>query len=258
MTSHIRLDSVDGIAHITFARPDRLNAFDFDMGEKYRSVCLQVVADQSTRAIVITAEGPSFCAGGDVLAMADSGARGQDISRAAQVIHEGIYALIDSSIPVVAGVRGAVAGGGIGLMLAADYVVASPDLRVAGKYAQVGLTPDLGTSNLLTRAVGERLALSLLLTSRELDADAAMEYSLISELNNEPELRAQDIARDWAAGPSHALGQAKRLVRSSGHRPLASHLDDEAETIGRAYDLPEAQDRIAAFVQASLQRKELR
>ncbi len=255
MTSHIRLETYDGIAHIAFTRPDRLNAFDFDMGQQYRDACVAAVADQATRAVLITAEGPAFCAGGDVLAMAQSGAAGRDITDSAQVIHEGIRALTESSVPVVAGVRGAVAGGGIGLMLAADYIVAGQDLRVAGKYAHIGLTPDLGVSSLLTRAIGERRALAMLLTSTEVDAATALDWCLVAELSTEPEVRAADVAREWTHGASHALGQAKRLVRASGQRTVADSLEDEAETIGQAYEREEARHRIGAFAAASAARK---
>lgn len=253
---YIQLDIEDGIAHITFARPERLNAFDFEMGRQYRDACLAAVADPDTRAILITARGPSFCAGGDVLAMAQADVAGSEVTEGAHTINEGIAALTESAIPVVAAVRGAVAGGGIGLMLAADYVVAGAGLRVAGKYADVGLSPDLGVSTLLTQAIGERRALQLLLTNRELDADQALECGLVAEVAQNADVSARKIAERWVAGASQALGQAKRLVRAQAHRTFAQSLADEAATIGAAYDREEAQQRIGAFAAASAQRNE--
>jgi len=258
MSTYIQLDQHDGIAHITFARPERLNAFNFDMGRQYRDACLAAVADPHTRAILITAQGPSFCAGGDVLAMAESKAPGSAITDSARVINEGILALTESPIPVVAAVRGAVAGGGIGLMLAADYVIAGAGLRVAGKYADVGLSPDLGVSTLLARAIGERRALQLMLTNRELDADQALEYGLVAEVAQNADVSARKIAERWVGSASGALGQAKRLIRAHSQRPFAESLDDEAVTIGEAYEREEAKTRIGAFAAASAQRKESR
>lgn len=254
MHTWIQLEQRGAIAHITFARPSRLNAFDFDMGRQYRDACLAAVNDPHTRAIVITAQGPSFCAGGDVLAMAGDDVDGADVTAGAHVIHEGIAALTESAIPVVAGVRGAVAGGGIGLMLAADYVVAGAGLRVTGGYANVGLTPDLGVSTLLTRAIGERRALQLLLTNRELDADQALEFGLVAEVAQNADVSARKVAERWAAGASQALGQAKRLVRVQGQRTFADSLADEAATIGAAYDREEARLALAAFAAASAER----
>lgn len=258
MPTHIQLDLHDGIAHITFARPERLNAFDFDMGRQYRDACLAAVADANTRAILITAQGPAFCAGGDVLTMAQAEVPGSALTDGARVINEGLTALTESAIPVVAAARGAVAGGGIGLMLAADYVVAGAGLRVAGKYADVGLSPDLGVSTLLAQAIGQRRALQLLLTSRELDADQALEWGLVAEVAQDADVSARKVAERWVAGASGALGEAKRLVRAGAHRTFAASLEDEAVTIGAAYERDEARERIGAFAAASAQRKESR
>ena len=258
MSTHITLDHHDGIAHITFARPERLNAFDFEMGRQYRDACLSAVADPDTRVILITAEGPSFCAGGDVLTMAQADVPGSALTDGARVINEGILALTEAPIPVVAGVRGAVAGGGIGLMLAADYVVAGAGLRVAGKYADVGLSPDLGVSTLLAQAIGQRRALQLLLTNRELNADQALEWGLVAEVAQDADVSARKVAERWVASASGALGQAKRLVRAGAHRTFTASLEDEAVSIGEAYERDEAKERIGAFAAASAQRKESR
>lgn len=254
VTSPIQCDTSGPIARITFARPERLNAFDFGMGRQYRDACAAVTSSPHTKAILITAQGPAFCAGGDVLAMAGAGVSGDEVTQGAHVIHEGIATLTSSAIPVVASARGAVAGGGIGLMLAADYVVAGPDLRVAGKYADIGLTPDLGVSTLLARAVGERRALALLLTSRELDATTALEWGAVAEVADDADGRAEQVAERWAQGASGALGHAKRLVRASSQRSFLESLDDEAASIGRAFDGEEARQRIAAFAAASSAR----
>ncbi|MFW2514233.1 enoyl-CoA hydratase/isomerase family protein [Demequina sp. SO4-13] len=254
MDQPIRFETRAGIAHLTFARPERLNAFDFEMGRLYRDACLAAVSSPDTRAILITAEGPSFCAGGDVLAMAGAGVDGSQVTDGAQVIHEGMAALTTSAIPVVIVARGAVAGGGIGLMLAGDYVIAGEDLRIAGRYAELGLTPDLGVSTLLARAVGERRALTMLLTSRELDAETAHDWGAVDEVTPDPEARGKEVAQAWTAGAADALGQAKRLVRASAHRPFSESLEDEAASIGRAFDSEEARGRIAAFAAASAHR----
>ena len=247
MDSGIRLTLDDGIAQITLDRPGRLNAIDFAMGRAYRDACVRATSGEA-RAIVISAEGPAFCAGGDILAMASSGVTGTDVTAAAHVIHEGLAALVESPVPSVAAVRGAVAGGGLGIMLAADYVVAAPDLRLAGRYADVGLTPDLGVSTLLTRSVGERRARAMLLAGVEVDASTALQWGAVEEVAEDPRARALELAHLWATGPSQAWGEAKRLIRAGTSRPWHDSLDDEAATIGAAFDGAEARPRIGAFV----------
>ncbi|MDE0573114.1 enoyl-CoA hydratase/isomerase family protein [Demequina sp. B12] len=238
-----------GIAHVIFNRPGRLNAFDFAMGAAYRDVCVELTSDATTKAIVLRGEGPAFCAGGDVVAMAGAGVRGTDVTRGAHVIHEGIAALVESEVPVVAAVHGAVAGGGVGLMLAADYVVAASTVMVAGKYADVGLTPDLGVSTLLTRAVGERRALAMLVAGVQADATKALEWGLVQEVVPDPVMRAHEVAQVWATSATAALGGAKRLVRAAPERSFRESLDQEARRIGQAYDTADARARIAAFTE---------
>src|SRR5690606_8954870 len=152
-----------GIARLTFNRPASLNAMGFEMGQRWRDLAHEVTADPTVGAIILDANGPAFCAGGDVVEMATSGAAGADVTGAAHTIHDGIRTFVESDKPMVAAVQGAVAGGGLGLMLTADYIVASSAAKFVSKYANIGLTPDLGVSTLLPAAVGQRRALRLLL-----------------------------------------------------------------------------------------------
>jgi len=245
----ILLDITGGLARVTLNRPGSLNAVDAGMAARWRDVALAVVSDPLVGAVLLDAAGAAFCAGGDVVHMARSGEGGAAVARLAETINEGSRALLGSAKPVVAAVQGAVAGGGLGLMLTADYVVASGAARFVSKYADIGLTPDLGASALLPRAVGETRALQLLLTDLTLDAATARDWGLVAEVVA-PELlaaRAEQVARAWLEGATDAYGQAKRLVRHATGRPFADSTSDEAATIGRAFDTAEARARVAAF-----------
>ena len=140
-------------------------------------------------------------------------------------------------------------------MLAADYIVAAPRAVFVSKYANIGLTPDLGVSTLLPAAVGQRRALQLLLTDTTIDAPTALEWGLVAEVVDQPGDRADEIARSWLEGATAAFGQAKRLVRTGAHRPFADNLDDEARTIGAAFDTDDSKARVAAFAAASRSRR---
>jgi len=187
--------------------------------------------------------------------MATSGGSGGTITEMAGVIHDGIRTFVESSIPMVASVQGAVAGGGLGLMLTADYIVASSTAVFVSKYANIGLTPDLGVSTLLPAAIGQRRALHLLLTDTTIDARTALEWGLVAEVVHQPGERADEIAQDWLHGATGAFGQAKRLVRTGAARPFVDNLDDEARTIGAAFDTDESKARVAAFAAASRSRR---
>lgn len=253
MTDSILLSREGALARVTFNRPASLNAMDFDMATRWRDIAREVTSDSTVGAVVLDAAGPAFCAGGDVVAMATSGAGGAAVTETAHVIHDGIRAWVHSDKPIVAAVQGAVAGGGLGLMLSADYIVASDSARFVSKYANIGLTPDLGVSTLLPAAIGERRALQLLLQDRTLSADEALEWGLVAEVVPLDELadRAAQIARFWLENATAAFGHAKRLVRVGAGRTFEQNLADEAATIGARFDTDESKLRVAAFAAAS-------
>ena len=253
----------DGLARLTLNRPDRLNAFDAELANEWARVTGEVVARDDVGAIVLDAAGPAFCAGGDVLAMAQSIGSGAGLTAFAEVINTGIRALTESAIPVVAAAHGTTAGGGLGILLASDYAIVGANSKIGSLYANIGLTPDLSVSAQLAHAVGQRRALQLVLQDRMLTAHEALEWGLIAEVveGEDPaaiadavRARADEVARFWLAGAHRAYGQAKRLVRSQPERTLAEQLAEEARTIGAAYDTPDAQARIAAFAEASARR----
>lgn len=256
MSDSILLHVEGGLARVTFNRPAYLNAMDFEMGARWRDVAAEVTSDPSVGAVILDAAGPAFCAGGDVIAMATSGATSADVTGAAHVIHEGIRTFALSDKPIVAAVQGAVAGGGLGLMLTADYVVAADSAKFVSKYANIGLTPDLGVSTLLPAAIGQRRALQLLLQDRTLSAAEALDWGLVAEVLPVAEVagRAAEIAQFWLSNATVAFGNAKRLVRVGADRTFAENLDDEAASTGARFETDEARARIAAFAEASAKR----
>lgn len=247
MSETILLEVSGGIARLTLNRPASLNAVNAEMGTRWHELALRVTSDPEIGAVLLDASGPAFCAGGDVIEMAASPSGGAGLTAMAGVINEGIAALVAGDVPIVAAVQGAVAGGGLGLMLVADHIVASESATFSSKYADVGLTPDLGLTTFLPRAVGERRALQFLLGDITLDAGTALAWGLVSEVTEPDQVaaRAAEVARSWLGNP--AFGQARRLVRASAGRPFATSLADEAATIGSRLDTGHARARIAAF-----------
>lgn len=254
MSDTILLTRDGALARVTFNRPAYLNAMDFEMGTRWREVAHEVTSDPTVGAILLDANGRGFCAGGDVVAMAGTGEGGAAVTDMAHTIHDGIRVFVESDKPIVAAVDGAVAGGGLGLMLVADYIVASERAKFVSKYANIGLSPDLGVSTLLPAAVGQRRALQLLLQDVTIDAETAREWGLVTEIAADPGARAAEIARFWLDGATAAFGQAKRLVRTGAGRSFTDNLDDEARTIGARFDTEEAKVRVAAFAAASTKR----
>lgn len=243
------LFSVDqGLARITLNRPERLNAFDASMAHAWVAATTEATSRDDVGAILVDAAGPAFCAGGDVRAMADMGS-GTAITELAEVINGGILALTESSVPVAVAAHGTTAGGGLGILLSGDYAVVGEGSRIGSLYASMGLTPDLSVSAQLARAVGERRALQLVLQARMLSAAEAVEWGLVAEAVPDAEVgaRAEAVARLWLDNAAAAYGQAKRLVRDAAFRPFGEQLSVEAQTIGAAFDTPEAQALVTGF-----------
>ncbi|WP_040167101.1 enoyl-CoA hydratase/isomerase family protein [Microbacterium gorillae] len=248
----------DGLARITLNRPERMNAFDADTAYAWERVTAEATSRDDVRVILLQGEGRAFCAGGDVRAMAEGLGISGGIEELAGVINSGIRHLVESSVPVIAAAHGTTAGGGLGILLASDYAVVGADSRLGSLYADMGLTPDLSVTASLARAVGERRALQLVLSSRLLSADEAREWGLVAEVVA-PETvrtRAEEVARAIAAGAAHAYGEAKRLIRSRWDRTFEQQLAEEARTIGAAITTSDAEARIAAFAARASQKKE--
>lgn len=260
MSDHILVDVQGGLARVTLNRPQQLNAVGSVAARRWREIAEDLTARDDVEAIILDAAGPAFCAGGDVMEMAaggpDGDLDGRLVTELADEIHAGHYAFQRGAKPIVAAVQGAVAGGGLGFMLVADYVVAADRATFQSKYADIGLTPDCGVSTLLPEAVGIRRALRLSLTDLRLDAATAQEWELVQEvvLADEVAARAEEIARGWMSGASAAFGHARRLIRAMPGRDYRDGLDDEARTIGAAIETSEAQARIAAFAARSSTR----
>jgi 2-(1,2-epoxy-1,2-dihydrophenyl)acetyl-CoA isomerase len=244
----ILFDVRDGLAHVTLNRPARLNAVDPEAIARWQELAHEIAERDDIGAVLFDANGRAFCAGGDVVAMSelaaksDDAAPGETVRRLADRIHDGHRTLRESTKPIVAAVQGAVAGGGLGYMLVADVVIASERATFASRYSDIGLTPDCGVSTLLPEAVGVRRALEL-----------TLEWGLVAEVVPPDALhaRAHEVASGWLAGATAAFRQTKRLMHAGLGRRFQDALDDEARTIGAAFETPYAQRAIAAFAAAA-------
>ncbi len=204
-----------------------------------------------TRAVLLLAEGERFCVGGDVRGFAAAADPGAEVGRLAADWHEVVRALLAAPVPVVAGVHGAVAGAGVGLLGACDVVVCARSTRIRPAYAAIGFSPDGGTSWTLAHALGPARALDLALTNGTLDAAEAHACGLVARVVADDELRAAatELAHALAAGPVRAMVRTRALVRGAAVRTLAEHLDDEAMLIAESADDPEGREGVRAFVE---------
>ncbi|UUU36462.1 enoyl-CoA hydratase/isomerase family protein [Streptomyces sp. CA-210063] len=242
----------DRVVELRLDDPGRGNALDLRTAEALRDRAAEVAADPGG-AVLLRAAGGSFCVGGDLRAFAGRGTEtGAYVHAVASAAHAAIQALHDLPVPLVTAVRGAAAGGGIGLALVGDLVLAARSARFRLAYTAIGLTPDCGASWFLPRLVGPRRAADLVLTNRVLTGDDAERWGLVSRCVDDEELddAAHRAAADLAAGSGAALRAAKGLLRAGVDDGLRLHLAEEARLIAALADGREAQDRMASFLAA--------
>ncbi|KOG55972.1 enoyl-CoA hydratase [Streptomyces griseoflavus] len=232
---HIRVSRQDGIATVTLARPDRLNALTFEAYADLRDLLAELSRERSVRALVLGGEGRGFCSGGDVeeiigatLAM-DTG-RLLDFNRMTGQV---VRAIRECPFPVIAAVHGVAAGAGAVLALAADFRIADPSARFAFLFTKVGLSGgDMGAAYLLPRVVGLGHATRLLMLGEPVRAPEAERIGLLSELAEEgrADTAAQALAQRLATGPALALAQTKALLTAELDMPLGAAVEMDAAT----------------------------
>jgi 2-(1,2-epoxy-1,2-dihydrophenyl)acetyl-CoA isomerase len=237
-----------GVGRITLARPEVSNAIDLPTAREFAKA-VDAARDSEVRVVLLTGKGIRFCAGGDVGSFLASAEPPLYLHDLASELETALRRLSELPKPVVAAVHGAVAGAGLAFLLNSDVVLAARSTKFRMAYSGIGLTPDCGVSYLLPRAVGTQRALEFALTGRTLTAEVARDWGLVGEVVEDDELgdRAGELAEAMAAGPAGALGQAKRLIRTSFDGSREESARDEADTIAMEVMTEEAQSLIRRF-----------
>lgn len=241
-------DVAQSIATITFNRPDDANALDARMASELHDVAIRTASDESVRAVIVTATGRMFCAGGDLKEMRAAGeGRPAHVMRMASDLHGALARFAHMDAPVIMAVNGTAAGGGFSLVLSGDYILASDKAKFVSAYSASGLTPDGSSSYFLAKHVGLLRAKELLLTNRVLSADEACQWGMVSRVVSASDLAAEarKLAETFAAGPTKAYGGIKQLLLTAYSETFETQLDRETRSISgmmRTHDGPHGLD----------------
>ncbi|GAA2465809.1 enoyl-CoA hydratase family protein [Streptomyces mauvecolor] len=232
---HLRLTVADGVATVTLARPEKLNALTFGAYADLRDLLAELSRERSVRALVLSGEGRGFCSGGDVddiigATLSMNTAELLDFNRMTGQV---VRAIRECPFPVIAALHGVAAGAGAVLALAADFRIADSSARFAFLFTKVGLSGgDMGAAYLLPRVVGLGHATRLLMLGDPVRAQEAERIGLLSELTDEgrADERAAELARRLADGPALAYAQTKALLTAELDMPLAAAVEMDAAT----------------------------
>jgi len=239
-----------GVGTITLNRPEAGNSIDLELARDLHAAVIAAERDASVRVVVLRGAGANFCVGGDLRSFSRCEDLPAELREVTTHLHAAIVTLARIDAPIVVAVHGSAAGAGLGLACGGDIVIAADDARFVVAYTRVGLNPDGGTSWFLPRLVGLRTAQELTLTNRALDADGACSAGIVTRVVPAAALddEVHGLAAVLAAGPSKALGEAKRLLRTSLDETLAVHLEAEASALVRSAGRPDAVEGISAFL----------
>jgi 2-(1,2-epoxy-1,2-dihydrophenyl)acetyl-CoA isomerase len=252
MASTVLLEREDGVARITLNRPAAGNALDADTAGAFCAAVDETAGDPAVRAVLLTGAGPSFCVGGDIAAfrtvLADLP---RFIERMLPALHRALHRLATLPVPVISAVNGPLGGGGIGLALSADLVLAAESAKLRGGYTAIGLSPDLGSSFFLARRAGAAQAKEILFLNRPLSARECLAAGIFDAVHPDDRLAAEarDTAARLAAGAAGALARVKQLVDADAGRALEGHLARELAGIVAASGTADAREGITAFME---------
>jgi len=245
----------DGIATITFNRPDRLNALGGTMTQELAMALEDANADDEVRVLVITGAGKGFCAGADLTTL---GGTSKQVSKglvtrspSAGGIRSYTLQLQNFEKPIIAAVNGAAVGAGLSIALACDIRIASDKARFSQIFIRRGLVPDSGSTYFLPRIAGMERACEMVFTGDILDAEQAKEFCLVSRVVPHDELMNEvlKLAGKIAAGPPTAMKLAKRALYRGATNDLTSALEFEGYMQGVCFGTEDFKEGISAFLE---------
>ena len=251
MSDRVSFTIFDGVADVRLNRPEKRNAIDLAMFHALIDAGEALGVDPTLRAVVLSGEGRSFCAGLDLTAFAPtdgkgglggapvaSGALARRDGHLVSVAQQAVTVWSALAVPVIAAVHGHALGGGLQLALAADIRIVAPDAQMSVLEIRWGLIPDMTGTQVLPGLVGADVAKELTFTGRVVTGEEALRIGLATRLSGTPHPDALALAREIAGKSPSAIRAAKALINLAGSATIEEGLLAEqraqADLIGSA------------------------
>lgn len=242
----IKFHSADGVATLSFNRPEKKNAITGAMYQSLTDGLRAGATDQAVRAIVITGEGGLFTAGNDVEDFLKHPPHSGDTP-----VTQFMTALRDAEKPVIASVSGMAIGIGTTLLMHCDLVYAADNTRFAMPFTPLGLCPEFASSYLFPRLAGYQRAAEKLLLGEPFTADEALQMGLVSKLmpaDSLPSFVAAQAAK-LVALPAQSLRLTKQLMKKDLSAGIDAAMQEELQHFMRLLQGPDAKEAFAAFLE---------
>ncbi|OUR75238.1 crotonase [Alphaproteobacteria bacterium 46_93_T64] len=239
----------DGVAVLSLNRPDALNSLTFEMMAEARDALQEVQIDRSIRALILTGQGKGFCAGQDLKNRIPTG---MDVVDTLMERYFPVFKAIRTCrVPVIVAVNGVAAGGGASLALTGDIIIAAKSAKFIQVFSRIGLCPDLGSTYLLSRAIGRARALEMMMTNEPVRAERAAEIGMINKCVEDEDLMAtaRAMALKLASGPTYALEMTRKMVDDGEDEVFETRFRRELETNRILRDTRDSKEGVAAFLE---------
>jgi enoyl-CoA hydratase/carnithine racemase len=240
-----------GVALVTLNRPERMNAWTYQMSAELVQAITAANDNRQIGAIVVTGAGRGFCAGADMQDTFQARIDGRQ-QAAPQTRATDWVGFVRRSKPLIAAVNGAAVGVGVTLMLPFDIIIASDKARFGLAFVKMGVVPELASSHYLPQRVGFGNASEMCLTGRLYSAQEAFEKGLANRVAPAEKLleEAMALAGEIAANPSLQLGMVKELLtQNAAETNIALVQEREMKLLHQAYESAEHKEAVAAFLQ---------
>ncbi len=263
MSDRIALEIHDGVADVRMDRGDKMNAMDGKMFAALVEVADELSANNAVRAVVLSGNGPSFCAGLDFSgfqAMAGGGDDGDSATSTgsigkvepdrAHVTHraqQAVWGWHELPMPVIAAVHGVAFGAGCQLAVGADIRFVTPEVRMSVLEIRWGLSPDMTITSLLPSLIGADRAKELIWTGREVNGPEAVDIGLATHMADDPRAAALELATLIATKSPDAVRAGKRLINGVAAEDYNTQFEAERTEIGALIGSPNQVESVQAF-----------
>lgn len=253
----VLLEIEDGVATLTLNVPEKLNALGTRLLAELNAALDRVAADSRLRAVVVTGAGRGFCSGADLseasVTAESREARVETLRRKMEEeFNPAIKKIVDLPVPTIAAVNGIAAGGGYGVALACDLVIAAESAEFVLVFTpQLGVIPDLGASWHAPRALGRARAMAAAFFGERMKASEAVDAGLIWKCVPDTQLKSEvdAVAHELRNGPTRAYSAVRRAFDAASTQTLHEQLDLEAREQPTLLGTDDFLEGVRAFAQ---------
>lgn len=242
----------DGIATVTFNRPQAANALDDDMAADLLALFPRLSVDPEVRVIVVTGAGKNFCAGGNIAMFREMLDTGKELTYDSLIKGGQIPILMKKcKKPIIAMVNGAAVGAGTAFALGADFRVMTSKSRFGMGFIGLGLPGDTGANYALAKLVGPSKALELMMLGDVIKGDKCYELGIANYLADDDKLEevTYALAKRLAAGPTRAYAQQKEVLYRFFYNDYVAYIEGEADTMPSAFQSEDLNEAVNAFLE---------